>query len=183
MKPFVQDHRFLIDSWSGHKDDNLFSQFINNNSEKTCTLKIIPPGCTPLVQPYDVYFYRQVKYFIKELQNSTYLLKEDKQINSRNDAMKIHVLIYNQLSAPAFQNMIRYAWFASRLVEDSEVFQNVKQVCFPPDTKRIPYSCSEQSFARCSWCKEFKCFKCFYLDFHPFICKNLHRNWNNCYCI
>ena len=173
LKPYVKDCNFLLllDSWSGHKNHDMFNQFVNSDSEKTCQLKIIPPGCTPLVQPCDVYFYRQVKYFIKELQNSTYLLKEDSQISSRADAIKIHALIHNQLSAPAYQQMLKYAWFAAKLIEDRPFFQIVKQICFPPETKKKRCLCSEQAFVRCSWCYEFKCFECFYLDYHPIICK------------
>ena len=99
-KPYVRECNFLLLlDWSGHNNH----QFVNSDSENTCELKIIPPGCTPFVQPCDVYFYRQVKYFIKELQNSTYLLKKDSQISSRADAIKIHALIHNQLSAPAYE--------------------------------------------------------------------------------
>ena len=41
--------------------------FVHERKASTCTVKIIPSKCTPLCQPCDVYFYRQVKIFIKKL--------------------------------------------------------------------------------------------------------------------
>ena len=61
--------------------------FEDSYGEATCTLKIIPPKCTPLCQPCDVYFYRQVKNFLKRLQNAPALLKEQREIASREDAV------------------------------------------------------------------------------------------------
>ena len=59
LKSYVNNHDFLLllDSWSGHKKSDPFDQFINSNHQKSCTVKIIPPGYTPLAQPCDVYFY------------------------------------------------------------------------------------------------------------------------------
>ena len=71
--PFV----FIIDSWGGQTDAPMHDElFEDSYGEATCNLKIIPPKCTPLCQPCDVYFYRQVKNFLNRLQNAPALLKE-----------------------------------------------------------------------------------------------------------
>ena len=104
--PFV----FIIDSWGGQTDAPMHDElFEDSYDEATYTLKIIPPKCTPLCQPCDVYFYRQVKDFTKSLQNAPALLKEQREIASREDAIRLHSLLLHQFTATAFQPMLKYA--------------------------------------------------------------------------
>jgi hypothetical protein len=42
-------------------------------------------------------------------------LKEQQEIASREDVIKIHSLTHHQLSAPLFEKMIECAWFASKM--------------------------------------------------------------------
>ncbi|KYM98426.1 hypothetical protein ALC62_10866 [Cyphomyrmex costatus] len=93
LVPYVNKNKFMliIDSWEGQTDPSLHDKIFENDSgEATCTLKFIPPKCTPLCQPCDVYFYRQVKILIKKLQNAPTLIKNQREIASREDAIKIH---------------------------------------------------------------------------------------------
>jgi len=93
----------IIDSWGGQTDNIMHDDvFENESGEATCTLKFIPPKCTPFCQPCDVYFYRQVKIIIKILQNSSALLKDEREIASREDAIKINSIVHHQLRAPIF---------------------------------------------------------------------------------
>ena len=132
---------------------------------------VIPPGCTAYNQPLDVYFHQQVKIFIKEIQNCTHLLQDKRQLNTRNDAIKIHSLIANQMSSPAFQEMIQYAWFASKLTTERAVFRNVKQICFPKKPQASFCKCKRFIiFIKCSWCQESLCFPCFYDEYPPEKC-------------
>jgi hypothetical protein len=176
IKPYVENNNFLfiIDSWKGQTNKGLYDdRFVNDDLDPTCEIKVIPPGCTPLCQPCDVYFYRQVKYFIKRIQNANCLLESDKELHLRGDAVQIHSVILKQLCAPAFQPMLEYAWYASGLTDNKNKpnFQNVKQLCFPDDT-RVSFcnSCESSSFARCAWCSHFFCFVCFYDKYHD--CSN-----------
>ena len=114
MQPYVESDPFLLilDSWGGQKNSDLFQKFKDQNGQSSCTLKVIPPGCTPFAQPLDVYFHRQAKLFIKEIYNCTYLIKKQEQLSSKKDIIKIQSLVHNQLSAPIFTDMIQYTWYA-----------------------------------------------------------------------
>jgi len=75
LKPYVGNNPFLliVDSWGGQKNINMYNaNFINDENKPTCNLQFIPPKCTPICQPCDVYFFRQVKIIIKRIQNCPY---------------------------------------------------------------------------------------------------------------
>lgn len=174
ISPYVEKNQFLllIDSWGGQTDITIYDEiFEDEKGTASCNIKVIPPKCTPLCQPCNVYFYRQVKNFIKRLQNATALLKEEREIDTREDAIKIHSLILHQLSAPIFKKMILYAWYASKLLDDKPLFLNVNDVCFPLTILKKSCACKDISFIQCAHCKLILCFKCFYDNYHPKMCK------------
>jgi len=109
------------------------ANFINDENRPTCNLQFIPPKCTPICQPCDVYFFRQVKIIIKQIQNCPDILidGEKKELNSRYDAIRIQSLTHYLLCAPKFKNMIQFAWYASKLAKERDIFYNVNQLCFP----------------------------------------------------
>lgn len=179
VKPYVRNNSFLfiVDSWGGQKNIHIYNQiFRDENNKPTCNLQIIPPKCTPICQPCDVYFYRQVKIIIKKIQNCPDLITGDKsiQLNTRADAIRIQSLTHYLLSAPKFKCMLQYAWYASKLAEDREIFFNVNQICFPPNIFNAKCVCKKSnSFIKCSWCEKVLCFQCFYTNFHPQHCDNM----------
>ena len=157
--PFV----FIIDSWGGQTDAPIHDKlFEDSYGEATCTLKIIPQKCTPLCQPCDVYFYRQFENFLKSLQNAPAFLKEQRKISSWEDAIRLHSLLLHQFSAPAFQPILKYAWFASKLVEEMPIFLNLNDLCFPLASLKKNCSCSNVAFIKCSRYREKICFTYFY---------------------
>lgn len=175
IAPYVENKNFLLilDSWGGQKDPSLFHQrFTNEDGERNSSVEIIPPHCTPIAQPLDVFFFRQVKIFIKHLHNSTVLLEAGRHISSREDAIKVHSIIHHQLSSPAFQPMIKYAWIASGLIDEvHQHFNTVNQVCFAQEV--LPSTCVDcggKGFIRCARCGKFLCFVCFYDLYHPRNC-------------
>ncbi|KAJ8685964.1 hypothetical protein QAD02_021757 [Eretmocerus hayati] len=108
----------------------------------------------------------------QEARNSE-LAAEDRQLHSREDAIKIQSLVHNQLSAPVFRNMLQYAWYASGLAEKRETFFNVNQVCFSECCARKVCQvrdCGSLGFMQCSWCQLYLCFSCFYDSYHPQSC-------------
>lgn len=133
----------------------------------TCMNQVIPGKCTPLVQPCDVYFYRQVKNLIKRLQNCSTLMEQKRKINSREDCIKIHSIVHHQLSSSIFSNMIKYAWYAAKLSNKRTIFMNVNEVCFTPELLKIPCSCKKAAFICCACCRNSFCFSCFYDNYHP----------------
>lgn len=172
--PYVKNNKFLfiIDSWGGQTNPVLYDEiFQNEEEEATCMIKVIPPKCTPLCQPCDVYFYRQVKNFLKRLQNAPTLIQEKREISSREDIIKIHSLILHQLSAPVFSPMIKYAWFASKLMVDRTIFLNVNEVCFPISLLKKKCICEKVGFIKCAWCESVLCFTCFFDLNHPIVCE------------
>lgn len=145
-----------MDSWGGQTDSAHFnSVFTYANGNCSSTIEIIPPHCTPYCQPGDVYFFRQVKNFIKRLQNCSDVLRENRSLSTREDAIKIHSLIHHQLSAPDFQDMIKYAWFSAKLLPKRTIFGNVNQICFPIEVRKSKCSCNAASFIKCAECKKF----------------------------
>jgi hypothetical protein len=61
-----------------------------NEDESTCSLKIILPRCTPLCQPCDVYFYKQVKNYIAKAQNCLVLTAANREPSSWEDNKNAH---------------------------------------------------------------------------------------------
>ena len=92
--------------------------------------------------------------------------KKKKEINSREDALKIHSIVHHELSSPIFQNMIKYAWYASKLLPERIAFVNVNETCFPLTLTKKNCNCNEVSFIQCA-----SCFHCLYDLYHPKICK------------
>lgn len=174
LRPHVQDNEFLfvIDSWTGQTNTDMYDQvFIDENNLPTCTVKVIPGKCTSKCQPLDVYFYRQVKLLIKRMQNNVILIKEKREINSREDCIKMHSIILHQLSADAFKPMIRYAWYSCGAGGDKPAFKNVTEVCFPNEIQVMKCTCTKTVFIRCAVCSKFLCFACFFDAYHPQHCK------------
>ena len=61
LASFIKDnYAIIIDSQGGHKNFKLYENIL---FEADCL--IIPPGCTPLVQLLNFYFYSQLKIIIK----------------------------------------------------------------------------------------------------------------------
>jgi hypothetical protein len=88
IKPYVKRDKFtlFLDSWGGQANPALNSEkFPDETDEPTCTLKIILPKCTPLCQPCDTYFYRQVKCYITQMQNCPDLVSYNCEVYSRED--------------------------------------------------------------------------------------------------
>ena len=111
---------------------------MNEDNVTIYTVKVVPPKYSPLCQPCEVYFY--------SLQNCIYLLQLKREITSKENAITVHSLIHNQLSAPVFKHMLQYAWYASKLIhERNYVFTNVRKTC----------ECNNYRFLKRAWCRKF----------------------------
>ena len=111
ISAYCENHKFLLifDSWGRQTDIDYFnSTFTDEEGNCTSTLEIIPPHCIPFCQPCNAYSFRQIKTFIKKLHDPIEILQNSHKLPRREDAIKIHSLIHNQLFAPVFYAMVKY---------------------------------------------------------------------------
>ena len=66
----------------------------------------IPPKTTPKTQPLDVFFNRQYKVIAHRVYDRVILDDINIHLAERNNVIRLHSLIHNQLSAPIFVPMI-----------------------------------------------------------------------------
>jgi hypothetical protein len=92
----------------------------------------------------------------------------DFKLHDRNNIIKMHSLIYNQLQAPIFEPMIRYSWYVCGYVtERAGKFLNANEILFDFSITTCDVSfCQNGSFIKCSHCREVLCFHCFFIAFH-----------------
>ena len=169
-KSIPEDRRdvfLLLDSWTPNKDDVLSGLF----SPDTVSFKkrLIPAGCTGLIQPLDVYFFRPYKNFIKYV-TDTIVLSRDTNIWHRDKFLALQSFTLYQFSAPLFRNMIRFAFHkAGYLDEEPEAFQTPIQYCFDSLTTDCCSQCEVIAVVRCAHCTQ-----CFCLDHSILV--SLHIN-------
>ena len=153
----------LSDSWSGQSD----AKGIYKKIKGLYRLEI-PPKTTPKIQPLDVFFNRQYKVIAHRVYDRVILDDINIHLAERNNVIRLHSLIHNQLSAPIFVPMIRYAWFKSGYVDANPgQFQTVVDVCFKFHQGHCDMEgCDSFSFIRCSYCDKILCFDHFFINFH-----------------
>ncbi|OXA39326.1 hypothetical protein Fcan01_25912 [Folsomia candida] len=133
----TKDFLYIVDSWPGQTNIDSYSKFFGKvNGRPEINLKVIPEKCTPLAQPLDTTFHRQLKYLAREILaglevflNANGIHQHDNW-NTRKGVLKLQSILHLMISAPIFQPMIRYAWFSSGLSTEKPDFLNVKQACF-----------------------------------------------------
>jgi len=156
----------LLDSWAGYKDELMFESLFRN--QINCKIEMIPPKTTALIQPEDVYFFRQWKFVARKIHDRVLLGGIDIDLFHHNNVIKMHSLIHNQISSPRFVNRIKYAWYRSGyLSERLAQFENVKEICFKLTSTNCFQDCSQCSeglFIICSWCSKPLCFSHFFVD-------------------
>ncbi|CAF4239554.1 unnamed protein product [Rotaria sp. Silwood2] len=128
----------------------------------------IPKHTTNQIQPLDVFYNNQHRYIAGRIYDRVQLDELDVNLSERNNIIRCQSLIYNQLCAPIFQLMLKYAWHASGYTDDHpEHFLSVKEACFTFDNVTLGGNCCESSpFICCSWCRNNICFKHFFFDYH-----------------
>ena len=167
LYPSISDDcLLLLDSWSGQTDPSTYDKIFTRNIK--CEQKQIPPKTTGDIQPLDRYFFRQWKYFKEKIYDRVAIDDIDTDICCRNNILKRHSLIHNQLMAPVFWSMIKYSWCSSEyLLNEPEPFRNVQDVCFSFDQGFCSMmTCSKFSFIACSHCIRVLCFNHFFILDH-----------------
>lgn len=139
-----------------------------------CTLKIIPPKCTPLCQPCDVYFYKRVR---NVHQTSAKLFCINSRKTRYNISRRLYKNSFHYTASVVCSDFRKYVticikinrWFASKLTDEREVFLNVNEACFPLDVLKNPCNCKKVAFIRCIRCR-INYFQCFCDLYHPAEC-------------
>ena len=165
LLPSVSSRRTLLisDCWSGQGDNKGLYDDIKHLHRLE-----IPKHTTAQIQPLDVFYNNQHKYIARRIFDRVQLDELDVNLNERNNIIRCQSLVYNQLCAPVFRQMLRYAWHASGYVaEHPGSFLSVKEVCFTFHNITCSGDCCESSpFICCSWCRNNLCFKHFFFDYH-----------------
>lgn len=101
----------LLDSYGAHNES------LKKLTEKNFELKKIPPRTTGQRQPADIYLFCPYKYFAKRMYDwmriDFFEDEEQRKLSSRDNICRLQSLMYNQLSAPSFRLMLKYAWIKS----------------------------------------------------------------------
>lgn len=174
MKSIKEDFLLMIDSWPGQTNSAIYADRFGLNGLPNCTLKIIPKKCTSICQPLDTTFHRQLKYFARAIYSEASLRYSTDtnpvdEITTRNNIVRMHSLLHNQLSAPIFESMIKYSWYSAGLTDDRPVFLPVKDACFAFEKSDGPLcssGCGNTRFMKCAYCRAIFCFVCFYYNYH-----------------
>ena len=143
----------LCGSWSGHKDERVLLEAFEG---KDVYLKIIPPKTTKYAQLLDVYFFTQYKIYAKR---KTDFIKLHSSNISQNCMtffiMKLHSVIYNQLSAKAYRPMLPWAWQNAGydVGEPVDNFTGVFNLEFSIDIIECAVvTCDHFPFLHCAFC-------------------------------
>jgi hypothetical protein len=159
--PLAQQKSVLLDSWSGQKDDKLFESISTQ-----CKRLQIPPKTTPWVQPLDRYFFRQYKIFSKRINERILMDNIPVDLKERNQLLKMHSLVFNQMQADSFTPLLKYSWFSCGYVEArAGRFRNLQEIIFDVQTNDCEL-CGIPAFMKCSYCETHLCFSHFFIEYH-----------------
>lgn len=128
----------------------------------------IPARTTDLPQPLDVGFNRQYKKLWKRIEEEAWGLGMMRSVTQRSGIINMQSLMRDQLGAPAYSDMIKYAWHnADKNFDESELSQKplrkVEDINFKfkSDQKCEHGGCNEYAFIRCAHCGRHLCLKQF----------------------
>uniref|UniRef100_A0A914Q3J2 HTH CENPB-type domain-containing protein n=1 Tax=Panagrolaimus davidi TaxID=227884 RepID=A0A914Q3J2_9BILA len=161
FKPNAGENPILmVDSWTGY-------QKAIEEDEGAVQMHILPPKSTSVAQPLDVYFNRPFKNFIRLLSCKIRRFFPDFDLSSRQGMATIIDITLGQFSADVFNDMIRYAWFASGYFDERpEKFETPVTVCFDSIKIDSKCGCGKRAFITCAHCDHFYCFHHFVKDRH-----------------
>jgi len=155
LEPLASQKRIVLlyDSWKGHLDPTLY-----DNLKNDCKRFVIPAGTTSLIQPLDRHFFIEYKLFRRKIFDRVNLDEVDLDLHTRQNVIKMHSLIYNQLQAPVFNALGQYAWFSCTYLKERVQFQSVNDKCFNADYDKCEQDrCTDESFMQCAHCNLYLC--------------------------
>lgn len=96
----------LFDSWA-EQSGNIFKDKLSDN--RISILKI-PPHTTGYLQPLDVGFFRQYKIIYNRMMDAARMDHQSEPLTKRWGIINFNSLVFNQLQAPIFRDLFRWAW-------------------------------------------------------------------------
>ncbi|OWA55353.1 hypothetical protein BV898_19737 [Hypsibius exemplaris] len=150
----------LVDSWGAHMDEVLVDEC--KPKDLNLNVRIIPPGTTGKVQPFDVFYFRQKKAFIKFVDDRVIIDDIPFILHQRNSLIQLQSLTHNQFCSPRFRAAWQYPWYkAGYLDERPPQFDTPVEFCFKGpgvDAGDSCRKCTDSMFLKCGWCQEKLCF-------------------------
>ena len=159
----------MLDSFGCHKKQK------SSSALEHVFIEIIPPNTTSLIQPCDVYFFRQFKILYRKLVDCARVLKLTGQTIESPHLRSFHIKCvshaHSQFMAAIFRPMIKGAFnlsgFGLPEGELIEKFDRANAILF----RFTSHICEEEhdetnevsigTFIRCAHCRKNLCFNCF----------------------
>ena len=128
---------------------------------KTCSVSVIPPGISGIVQPADVYIFRQYKAFVRGISCHVWCDGLDFSLFQRDNILKLQAFVHCQFRSPRFTPFIKYSWFKGGYTSDGPSHESPMDFCFASSVSLVPkcMSCTRFRLMRCSGCKTDLCFE------------------------
>ena len=142
----------FLDAWKTQANLEKFKPvFPNQNSE----LLIFPEESTGYIQPQDPSLFRLRRFIHEKIKHYTHINRLEMIIGSRQCFINIHSIMYTQLSAPQFENLIKNGFIQTRITNET-IGQNgkLKDVCLK--FYHLSYSinnCGERKRLMRAWSK------------------------------
>lgn len=144
----------LTDAWSGQTNTRIG---LETRIHGARPLRI-PPHTTDILQPLDVGFFRQLKIFLRRITEEALVQDRVNEISSREGAINLLSIIYNQFQSPAYNDLWRYAWrhtdphfSTDELSANPPANVNSIQFGFDPNHECHVENCTEEVVVRSSY--------------------------------
>lgn len=160
--PFDRPRMLILgDSWAGNTNQRI----VNKLAQKRIAFLQVPEGTTSKLQPLDVSFFRQYKLFVKRIFLQLNLEGRQDLVTTRQGALNMHSLVWNQFSAAPFADLIRYGWQNADIdFNQRELMRNkreftVNSINFGHDPSEHceVEGCNEYAYIRCAHCQKLLC--------------------------
>ncbi|XP_003744001.2 uncharacterized protein LOC100907425 [Galendromus occidentalis] len=148
-----------VDSWGGHRDQELYELPVTE-----VNVKIFPKGSTSIIQPLDLYCFRQWKDFAKRLTEHAMLLNI--RLDDRKSVLQMQSLIYNQCQHTTFRPLWLCGWRLGGFEVPDIPFPSLAEILFQVQGPCHVENCRFMPFIRCVYCEKILCAQCFYCLFH-----------------
>ncbi|KAF1746077.1 hypothetical protein GCK72_022529 [Caenorhabditis remanei] len=118
----------LLDSWPPFKDHAKIRSCLPPGTD--VTIRNIPPHCTSMIQPLDVYWNGPWKALLKRFNSHAVAFYPDYVIAQRNNQITMVSVLFHQISSKRFKDFTQYSWNRSGYIDVYTPFQSpLKYLC------------------------------------------------------